>query len=131
MIYDPAHKIIMAVDLFHPGAAPYSGFGVTVNLDEHIKAHDTLVENFDFDFLISGHEEILGTKEHILTDKEFVLSVIDNTKNGMEIASGDEVISICVEVTTEQWTGKLADLDRFMKEHCTVAYQYLLAQNDV
>jgi len=130
VIYSPQHKIAMAVDLFHPGAAPYKAFAVTVNLDEHIKAHDTLVEDFDFDVLVSGHEEILGTKEHIKTDKEFVLSVMDNTKQAMKLISEDEVVQTCVDMTTEQWKGKLADLDRFMPEHCTAMKQYLISGND-
>jgi hypothetical protein len=130
VIYSPKHKIAMAVDLFHPGAAPYRAFAVTVNLDEHIKAHDTIVEDFDFDVLVSGHEQILGTKEHIKTDKEFVLSVMDNTKQAMELVSEDEVIPTCVDMTTEQWQGKLADLDRFMVDHCTAMKEYLLSGND-
>jgi len=130
VIYSPKHKIAMAVDLFHPGAAPYKAFGVTVNLDEHIKAHDILVEDFDFDVLVSGHEQILSTKEHIKIDKEFVLSVMDNTKQAMELISEDEVVQSCVDMTTEQWRGKLADLDRFMAEHCTAMKQYLLSGND-
>ena len=127
VIYSPAKKIVMAVDLFHPDAAPYKGFGVTVNLDEHLKAHDTLVEEFDFDVLVSGHEQILGTKDHIKTDKEFVLSVMNITKEAMDLVSEDEVIQTCVDLTTEQWQGRLADLDQFMIEHCTAMNEYLLS----
>ena len=130
VIYDPTNKIVMAVDLFHPGAAPYMGFGVTVNLNEHIRAHDVLISDFDFDVLISGHEEILGTKEHVQVDKEFVLSVIDNTIEAMGAGSENDVVSTCVDMTIQQWDGKLADLDRFMFEHCTVAHQYLLSKNE-
>jgi glyoxylase-like metal-dependent hydrolase (beta-lactamase superfamily II) len=128
VIFSPKHKIVMAVDLFHPGAAPYRAFGVTVNLDEHLKAHDTLIEDFDFDVLVSGHEQILGTKEHIKTDKEFVLSVMDNTQLAMELVSEDKVIPTCVDMTIEQWQGKLADLDRFMTEDCTAMKQYILSK---
>ncbi len=127
VIYSPKHKIAMVVDLFHPGAAPYRAFGVTINLDEHLKAHDTLVEDFDFDVLVSGHEQILGTKEHIKTDKEFVLSVMDNTKQAMELVSEDDVVQTCVDMTIDQWQGKLADLDRFMTEHCIAMKKYLLS----
>ena len=125
VIYLPSHKVAMAVDLFHPGGAPYKAFGVTVNLDEHIKAHDTLVDEFDFEVLVSGHEQILGTKDHIQTDKEFVLSVMANTKLVMDEYSKNEVIQSCVDTTLEQWEGKLSDLDRFMVEHCTAMYDYL------
>jgi glyoxylase-like metal-dependent hydrolase (beta-lactamase superfamily II) len=131
VIYSPEHKIAMAVDLFHPEAAPYKGFGVTIDLNEHLKAHDTLVDNFDFEVLVSGHEEILGTKEHIKTDKEFVLSVMDNTQKAMTSVSDDKVISTCVDMTTKQWQGKLADLDRFMVEHCTAMKAHLLSEKEV
>ncbi len=129
VIYSPEHKVAMAVDLFHPGAAPYRAFGVTIDLDEHIKAHDTLVEDFDFEVLISGHEQILGSKEHIKTDKEFVLSVLNNTKKAIEIVSEDEIISTCVDMTIEQWQGKLDNLDQYMREHCIAAKEHLLIEN--
>ncbi len=130
VIYSPKHNIAMAVDLLHPEAAPYRAFGVTVNLDEHIKAYDTLIEDFDFDVLVSGHEQILGTKEHIKTDKEFVLSVMNNTKQAMELVSEDKVVQTCVDMTTTQWQEKLADLDRFMADHCTAMKQYLLPEKE-
>ncbi|NIM26075.1 MAG: DUF4377 domain-containing protein [Nitrososphaeria archaeon] len=125
VIYLPYHKVAMAVDLFHPGGAPYKAFGVTVNLDEHIKAHDTLVEEFDFEVLVSGHEQILGTKDHIQTDKEFVLSVMNNTKLAMQEFPENEVIQSCVDMTIEQWEGKLSDLDRFMEDHCIAMHGHL------
>jgi glyoxylase-like metal-dependent hydrolase (beta-lactamase superfamily II) len=130
VIYLPKHKVAMAVDLFHPEAAPYKAFGVTVNLDEHLKAHDALVENFDFDVLVSGHEQILGTKEHIKTDKDFVLSVMDNTIQAIELVSDDKVISTCVDMTTEQWQGRLSNLDRFMSEHCAAMKEHLLSERE-
>ena len=128
IILAPEHGILMAVDLFHPAAAPYRGFGVTVNMDEHIKAHDTLVNDFDFDVLISGHEQILGTKDHIKTDKEFVLSVMDNVKQAIqEIESNnpEDINSRCVELTLNQWQGKLGNLEQFMSEHCTAMQDYI------
>ena len=128
VIYSPKHKIAMAVDLFHPAASPYRAFGVTVNLDEHIKAHDVLVDDFDFDVLVSGHEQILGTKEHIKTDKEFVLSVMENIRHAMELVPEDDLVQTCVDTTTEQWQGKLSNLDQFMIEHCTAMKEYLLSE---
>ena len=95
---------------------------------QHIKAHDTLVEDFDFDVLVSGHEQILGTKEHIQIDKEFVLSVMDNTKQAIELVSEDKIVTTCVDMTTEQWKGKLADLDQFMVEHCNAMKEHLLSK---
>ncbi|MGH1566605.1 MAG: hypothetical protein ACRBB5_04135 [Nitrosopumilus sp.] len=82
--------------MFHPDAAPYRGFGVTINMDEHISTHDTLVNAFDFNVLISGHEKILGTKQHINTDEKFVFSVMDNVKQAMnETESANEITAVC------------------------------------
>jgi hypothetical protein len=119
----------MAVDLFHPAAAPYRGFGVTVNMDEHIKAHDTLVNDFDFDVLISGHGQILGIKDHIKTDKEFVLSVMDNVKQAIqetESTSKEGVTAKCVELTINQWQERLGNLEQFMTENCSTMQDYVL-----
>ena len=98
-------------------------------MDEHIKAHDTLVNDFDFDVLISGHEQILGTKQHIKTDKEFVLSVMDNVRQAMkESESANDVTAKCVELTIQQWQERLRDLEKFMTENCQTMHQYVLSK---
>ncbi len=126
VILAPRQNVAMAVDLFHPDAAPYKGLGVTVNMDEHIRAHDTLVNDFDFDVLISGHEKILGTKQHIKTDKEFVFSVMDNVKQAMnDTESVDETIAKCVDLTIDQWGERLGNLEQFMTENCQAMNDYV------
>ena len=95
-------------------------------MDGHIRAHDTLVNDFDFDVLISGHEKILGTKQHIKTDKEFVFSVMDNVKQAMnKTESTSEIIEKCVESTIDQWSGKLGNLEQFMTENCLAMNDYV------
>jgi len=128
VILAPKQKVAMVVDLFHPGAAPYRAFGVTVNLDTHIQAHDTLVEDFDFDVLVSGHEQILATKDHIKTDKEFILSMKDIIQQAIQTVASDETIQTCVDNTIEKWQGKLDNLEQFMVEHCTAMLEYVSPQ---
>ncbi len=128
VILAPRQNVMMAVDLFHPGGAPYRAFAVTVDMDEHIKAHDSLVNDFDFDVLISGHMQILGTKDHIKTDKEFIFSVMDNIKHSMETVSSDEVIQTCVDMTIEEWQGRLVELELYMADHCTAMQEYVSSQ---
>ena len=128
VILVPKQKVAMAVDLFHPGAAPYRAFAVTVNLDAHIQAHDTLVEDFDFDVLISGHEQILAIKDHIKTDKEFILSMMEITEQAIQNVPSDEVVQTCVDNTIAEWEGQLRDLEQFMTEHCTAMEEYVLSQ---
>lgn len=128
VILAPNQKVAMAVDLFHPAAAPYKGFGVTVDMDEHIKAHDILVNDFDFEVLISGHEQILGTKDHIKTDKEFVLSVMNNVKQIIQSEpeiTNEEITTKCVEITIDQWQERLENLEQFMTENCSTMKDYV------
>ena len=78
--------------------------------------------------LVSGHEEILAIKDHIMTDKEFVLSMMEITKQAVQTVPSDDVVQTCVDDTTAKWQGKLRDLDKFMVEHCTAMQEYILSQ---
>ncbi len=85
-----------------------------------------MVNDFDFDVLISGHEKILGTKQHIMTDKEFVFSVMDNVKQAMnESESANEITAKYVELTIDQWSKKLGNLEQFMTENCQAMNDYV------
>ena len=128
VILAPRQNVVMVVDLFHPGGAPYRAFAVTVDMDEHIKAHDRMVNEFDFDVLISGHMKILGTKDHIKTDKEFIFSVMDNIKHSMGTVSSDKVIQTCVDMTIEEWEGRLVELEVYMADHCSAMQEYVSSQ---
>jgi len=87
-----------------------------------------LVNDFDFDVLISGHMQILGTKDHIKTDKEFIFSVMDNIKHSMETVSSGEVIQTCVDMTIEEWQGRLVELELYMTDHCIAMQEYVSSQ---
>ena len=115
----------MVVDLLRPGITPYRAFAVTPDMDQYLKTHDILINDFDFDVLISGHTGILATKDHIKQNKQFVLDVMDNIKEAMTLVDSDKVVEKCVELTTEQWTGKLNNLDEFMTEHCQAMKDYV------
>jgi len=116
LIFLPEQKVAMLVDLLRPGAAPYRAFGVSPDIDLYLQTHDVLQE-FDFDFLVSGHTELLATKEHIKTNKQFTLDVMENAKTALDMPVSDAVQK-CVELTTTQWEGKLEGLDTFMTDHC-------------
>ena len=84
-----------------------------------------LINDFDFDVLVSGHTGILATKEHVKQNKQFTLDVMNNIKNAMILVGSDKVVEKCVEITTEQWQGKLNNLNEFMIEHCQAMKNYL------
>ncbi|HSA97498.1 MAG TPA: Kazal-type serine protease inhibitor domain-containing protein, partial [Candidatus Nitrosotenuis sp.] len=113
LILAPKQKVAMAVDLFRPGMAPYRAFGVTPDIDLYLKTHDILIENFDFDVIISGHSNRLGTKDDIKINKQFTLDVMENARQALKM-TGTNSTETCSKITKQQWEGKLADLDIFM-----------------
>lgn len=145
VILAPEQKVAMVVDLFHPDAGPFLGFGITTDMNAHLAIHDILVDEYDFDVLVPAHEQILATKDHIKTNKQFALDVMANvikaqqTVDYMEIAQEygsqgryavfanyfDAVAQICAELTLEQWQGKLNELEPFMEDHCKIMSFYV------
>ncbi len=121
----PENKIVMVVDLLRPGITPYRAFAVTPDMDQYLKTHDVLINDFDFDVLVSGHTGILATKEHVKQNKQFTLDVMNNIQNAMILVDSDRIVEKCVVVTTEQWQGKLNNLNEFMVEHCQAMKNYL------
>jgi hypothetical protein len=121
LILAPQQKVAMLVDLMRPGEPPYKAFGVTPDMDLYLKTHDVL-ESFDFDVLISGHTNLLATKENIKTNKQFTESVMENAKNALE---SSDPVGNCAQTTIEKWEGKLENLETFMTDHCIAMISYL------
>ena len=128
IIIIPDDKIAMAVDLLRPGITPYRAFAVTPDMDQYLQTHDMLINDFDFDVFVSGHTGILATKDHIKQNKQFALDVMDNVKEAITLVGSDNAVEKCVDLTTEQWTGKLNNLDEFMTEHCQAMRDYVMTQ---
>jgi len=145
VIFAPKQKVAMVVDLFHPGAGPFKAFGLTKDMNAYLKAHDILLEQYDFDVLISGHEKILATKDHLKTNKEFTLDVMQNAikaretvdfaqiaqeygplgRSAMFNALFDAQAQICSELTLQKWQDKLNELEPFMEDHCLAMIFYV------
>ena len=128
IIYAPRQKVVMVVDLFHPGAAPFAGFGVTIDLAAHLQAHDLIIEEYDFNVLISGHTQILGTKTHLETNRAFILSMQEIVQQAIESLTSDEVTQTCVDMTIEQWEGILDNLEDRVAANCIKMEEYALSQ---
>ena len=138
VILAPVQKIAMVVDMFHPGAGPFKSFGITNDMNAHLQAHDILLEDYDFDVLISGHEEILATKQHIQTNKEFALDVMNNAITAQQKVDYEKIVQefghlgryaifdalfdeqarVCADLTLNTWNDKLRELEPFMEDHC-------------
>ena len=148
VIYAPAQKVAMIVDYFHPGGAPFKNFGITQDMGAHIATFDILLEMFDDDVLyVSGHETILGTKQHIIESKQFTNDVLNNTYAAFGKVSFEEIAkqqgpdadtyemfdayidalaASCAQDTIEQWNGKLHGLETFMEDNCTTMSIYAM-----
>ena len=146
IVYAPSQKIAMIVDYFHPGGAPFKNFGITQDMGAHIATSDVLLEMFDDDVLyVSGHETILGTKQHIIEYKQFTNDVLDNTVAALGKVSFEEIAqqqgpeadgyqmfdayldalaASCAEDTIAQWDGKLHGLETFMEDNCLTMSLY-------
>jgi len=115
-------------------------------MNQYIAVHNKLVESFDFDVLISGHEQILATKDHIQTNKQFTMDVMTNAIKatqqvdfaqivqvyGFEGRAAvfdryfDELAQVCSELTIEQWQGKINDIEPFIEDHCMAMLFYVM-----
>ena len=128
VIYAPRQKVLMVVDLFHPGSAPFAGFGVTIDLGAHLQAHDLLIEEYDFDVMIPGHTGILATKAHLETNRAFILSMLEIVQQAIESVPADEVIQTCFDKTIALWDGILDNLEDRVAANCVKMAEYVLSQ---
>ncbi len=129
VIYSPVHEVVMAVDLFHPNAAPFQFMGITRDVGEHLAVHDKLL-TMDWKIIISGHEPILGTPEHLKFNKEFTLSVLDNAFAAMQTTQPSanyfgDLANKCAELTVEQYSD-LKDIDVYPVENCITMVFYAM-----
>lgn len=70
--YAPDQKILFATDMFHPDAAPWIHFGESSDPMFAYGLPGMLLEEYDFEFVIPGHERIVGTRQHMETYKDMV-----------------------------------------------------------
>jgi len=55
--------------------------------------------------------------------------VMDNVRQAMqETESSDDVIEKCIDLTLDQWQGKLGNLEQFMTENCQAMNNYVQSQ---
>jgi glyoxylase-like metal-dependent hydrolase (beta-lactamase superfamily II) len=71
-IYAPKQKVLMLVDIIFPGWVPFPYLAVSKDIAGYIKAHDIVLNNYDFDTFIGGHLTRLGTITDVMVQKEFI-----------------------------------------------------------
>ena len=71
-IYAPKQKVLMLVDIIFPGWVPFPYLAVSKDIAGYIKAHDIVLNNYDFDTFVGGHLTRLGTINDVIVQKEFI-----------------------------------------------------------
>lgn len=75
IMYAPKQKILIAIDMFHPDAAPWIHFGESSDPMFAFGLPDLLLNSYDFDFVVVGHEKIIGTRAHMEKYKALLIDM--------------------------------------------------------
>lgn len=153
-IYAPAATTLMLVDVVFPGWAPFSGLAVSANIPGWIRAHDQILD-YDFKTYIGGHVGWYGTREDVVTQKQYVNDLLTNCASaingGFNVSEAvSETVAanpgnqwatfkaylraaadLCAETTNRKWTGKLAGSDVFGWENAYKMVESLRIEYDV
>ena len=149
-IYAPAQKVLMLVDVVWPGWAPFDQLGSPVDMKGYLAAHDDALA-YDFESLIGGHVNRLGTKADVQMDKQYLadleanagaaLQTFDMTTVTSQLTDPTNVWAYglalldtwpkkCVEDMLAKWRGQIGGLDVFVRANC-IAMQSALRAGDL
>jgi glyoxylase-like metal-dependent hydrolase (beta-lactamase superfamily II) len=151
-IYAPNQKVLMLVDVIFPGWVPYPYLAVTTDVGGYIKAHDIVLNNYDFDTFIGGHLSKIGTRNDVIIQKEFISDLKQAAaKANQEITFGsiakqvghyenpwfifnkynEAVDGQCAKYMLPKWESKLGGAQEFMETHCYTMGEALRIMPDV
>jgi glyoxylase-like metal-dependent hydrolase (beta-lactamase superfamily II) len=138
-IYAPNQKVLMLVDIIFPGWVPFPYLAVSKDIAGFIKAHDIVINNYNFDTFVGGHLTRLGTTNDVIVQKEFISDLekaagkanneilftdivkqVGNFDNPWLIFSKyvDAVDEKCVQYMLPKWEKRLGGAHEFMSTHC-------------
>lgn len=83
-IYLPREKVLMVVDVIFPGWVPFKALALSTNVGDWAAAYD-LILKYDFDTLVTGHVNRLGTRQDVVLGKQY----INDIKSYVEAAYED------------------------------------------
>lgn len=70
-IHAPDHDVLMLVDVIFPGWVPFAYLAVSTDIPGWVNAHDRALA-YSFDTLVGGHLTRLGTRDDVITQKEYI-----------------------------------------------------------
>lgn len=153
LAYAPKQKILLATDTFHADAAPWLHFGEASDPIMTWKLPDYILDNYDFDLIINGHERIVPTREHFQTYQNMIADMKKFTyeaaaspefqekaketmkrySDGSEHWIYKEVIEagadLCAAKWEETWSGRVRNVRLNSKENCQMMWMQLMVIN--
>jgi len=147
-IYAPKQKVLMLVDVIYPGWMPYKNLGIAEDVPGYIQAHRDAL-NYDFDTLVAGHVDRLGTRQDVQTSLDFVNQLKDamveestrldfpaylranvrkkhrwDRHNDYEQAIVDQ----CYTRLFSKWNPKLLGTETYLRDNCWAMLESLAVQ---
>ena len=138
-IYAPNQKTLMLVDVIFPGWVPFVYLAITDDVAGFIKAHDIVLNNYDFDTFVGGHLTRLGTRDDVVTQQEFISDLGKAAaKANSEVQFGDVAAQVgstadtwllyskyidavdqnCIQTMLPKWENRLGGVEAFLPTHC-------------
>ena len=147
IIYLPKQKFLMAVDTITTGEVPFMNFGATTDVGEYLNMFDELLA-YDFDYILSGHVSILGTRADVLENQEYAFDVQAAVLNGMQTfqqrvgetmaameftnanlayrSAIEQMRGECSAEIIDKWQGRLSVADVWADSHCETMIVYYI-----
>jgi glyoxylase-like metal-dependent hydrolase (beta-lactamase superfamily II) len=150
VIWAPEQKILFAVDMFHPDAAPWIHWGESSDPFFAFGLPDLLLSQYDFNFVIVGHERIVGTPELMQTYNSFI-GDMEQTLMGIaqsewfQTAAPEAALryapdathyayketamiaaNACATQMIEKWSGRVRNAPLNMVENCQTMFMHLI-----
>jgi glyoxylase-like metal-dependent hydrolase (beta-lactamase superfamily II) len=145
-IYLPKHKVLMLVDVIYPGWVPFANIAMSKHIPGFMAHHDHTLA-FDFDKMITGHLNRLGTREDVLVQREYMHDIRDAAQHALELTEGkrdmsrdlvgkeniyvyfktmyDAAAAEAAQPVIEKWSPRLGGVDTFAVNHTFIMYQSL------
>lgn len=147
IVYVPRQKLIVAVDTITPGDVPYANFGSTSKFAGYVAFFDEIMR-YDFDTILTGHAAVLGTREDVVINREYVHDVRDTVLRGMQTMlptfeqrfgmlghkNGNLAYRMAIETLRgdcarqiiDRWKDRLSVVDVWAHTHCETVIQYAI-----
>ena len=137
MIYAPAQKTLMFVDILFPGWMPFRRFAIAEDILGYFQQVRDL-DHYPFEKLVAGHVSRIGTHDDVRLQIAFDddikaaatvalqsqpfgkgLNPADATNQWALVADYEaRVAGQCVNIMTPKWKDKLAAFDTFIWDQC-------------